>query len=265
VKICNIEAMLTLSTTHQLTPLRPSVRPMAIKAPVMVCVVDTGRPAGRSKHVDGCSSMQGLVAALTGSSGRKYNRCCAAVPHMLDQVNAHDTVLTIAGGNGDSDGRAELSREAASEGDLGNLHAEGLGDVAGEQGQAAHNTNTTNDQDPLLHVDLLICVQTSQQPDSHPIMTGRWAAEGPTLYMFHDCPLPASITFMRSLSGHTMVRSAAPQDRLRTLLEIWPVLQIWYTPAKGPMALATSLAPCTKDMAHAENTYMCMYLVVCIV
>ena len=54
---------------------------------------------------------------------------------------------------------------------------------------------------------------------------------------------------------------AAARHRQCTLLEIWPVLQIWYTPANGPMALATSLEPCTKDMAHAENTCVCMNMV----
>ena len=37
--------MRTRRHAHQLTPLMPSVRPTAISAPVMTCVVDTGRPA----------------------------------------------------------------------------------------------------------------------------------------------------------------------------------------------------------------------------
>ncbi len=41
-----------------------------------------------------------------------------------------------------------------------------------------------------------------------------------------------------------------------TFLPIWPSCQMVYTAEKGPMALDTSLAPCVKDMTHAENTYM---------
>ena len=33
------------------------------------------------------------------------------------------------------------------------------------------------------------------------------------------------------------------------------LFQMLYTAAKGPMALATSLAPCVKDITAAENTW----------
>jgi hypothetical protein len=57
--------------------------------------------------------------------------------------------LTVAGGDGDHDGGRELCAEAAGVGDLGDLHAQAAGDVAGEQRQAKHDADATDDQDPL--------------------------------------------------------------------------------------------------------------------
>ena len=177
---------------------------------------------------------------------------------------------TIAGGNGDGDGCAELGGEAARKGDLGDLYTQGLGDVAGEEGQAEHDADATNHQDPLLHIHLHMRgrqqvstprANTGTMPNCsqgragatccvHPNMlcsrlsstAGHWAAGGWVHYIKHSEQLsPSGIEGLQS-------------RLLRTLLEIWPVCQIWYTPDRGPMALATSLAPCTKDMAHAENT-----------
>ena len=56
-----------------------------------------------------------------------------------------------------------------------------------------------------------------------------------------------------STSGLRTLRYA---DRVPlTLLAMVPVDQMEYTAARGPMALDTSLAPCVKDMTHAEKIY----------
>ena len=66
----------------------------------------------------------------------------------------HCQLRTVAGGNGHHNGGRELGGEAAGVGDLGHLHAQAAGDVAGEQRQAAHDAGATNDQDPLRHINL---------------------------------------------------------------------------------------------------------------
>ena len=64
--------------------------------------------------------------------------------------------LAVGGGKGnletgaddDHDGRAEFDRETARGGDLGDLHTDGSDDLVTVEGQADHDTNTTEGEDP---------------------------------------------------------------------------------------------------------------------
>jgi hypothetical protein len=73
--------------------------------------------------------------------------------HCMADTRAEE-VRTVAGGDGDCDGGGKLGAEAAGIGDLGHLHAQAAGDVAGEQREAAHDAGAADGQDPLLHIDL---------------------------------------------------------------------------------------------------------------
>ena len=61
----------TLANSFQLTPLRPSNSPTATMAPVMICVVDTGRPAchhmygARNPSLLGCATSQQQLVMRT--------------------------------------------------------------------------------------------------------------------------------------------------------------------------------------------------------
>ena len=64
--------------------------------------------------------------------------------------------LAVGGGKGnletgaddDHDGRAEFDRETARGRDLGDLHTDGSDDLVTVEGQAEHDTNTTEGEDP---------------------------------------------------------------------------------------------------------------------
>lgn len=61
-------------------------------------------------------------------------------------------VRTVAGGDNDSDGSGELKAEATSVGDLDSLHAQHAHDLVAISGESDHDTNTSQDQDPLGHL-----------------------------------------------------------------------------------------------------------------